>query len=490
MSTSLRRRSSIALVSLSVLVATSHSWAATWQNGKSYGGSGPTMDLYVPDNADASPGIIVILHYCGGNSGATHGWLQGLADQHGFLLIAPSVGVGKNCWNATPTRGGELASIVQMVDFVANEEAANRARVFAAGASSGACMTNALLAAYPEVFAGGSVLAGVPAGAWTGGNTCGSCGQNPPNRTAQQWGDLVRSASPNFMGTRPRVQLFHGTADSTLNYPNLAAEVLQWTNVLGVTDQDATMQANQPKSGWNRTSYTKGGSVVLESVIGQGQPHDLTGLGLWPDVVRFFGLDGDAPPGTGGSGGMGGTSGAAGTGTSAGAGGSLDAGGAGNGGAGPAAGTGGSGDGNRGGTDPAGGGPTAGGTGGATAGAGGVGTGGVPSAGGMTNTGGGVTTGGSGGVAGSVSAGGSLSTGGATPAASGAAGSISTGGTGTGGTALGTGGSTGGSGNDGGDTATAEGCACRVAGASEPPLAALAGWLALGFGLLARRRRS
>lgn len=300
----------------SALLAVSPSLAASWQNGVNYGGSGgPGMDLYVPDKVDASPGVIVVLHYCGGNSGATHGWLQSLSDMHGFIVVAPNVGGGKNCWNATPTRGGELASIVQMVEYVIKEKGADPKRVFAAGASSGACMTNALAAAYPEVFAGGSVLAGVPAGQWMGGNTCGVCSQNPPNKSGAEWGDVVRKASPDFTGTRPKMQLWHGTGDTTLNYPNLAEEVDQWTNVHGVSEADATKESNKPSQGWDRTSYQDGsGGVVVEVNIGNGKPHDLTGVGLWPDVVRFFGLDMDAPA-SGGSGGAGGTGGVAGGGS-------------------------------------------------------------------------------------------------------------------------------------------------------------------------------
>ncbi|XXY42425.1 hypothetical protein WMF04_17555 [Sorangium sp. So ce260] len=101
----INRRSVSASLSLATtLVAASPSFAAEWQNNVSYGGSGPTMDLYVPDTVDASPGILVALHYCSGNSGATHGWFQSLADQHGFIVISPSVGGGKNCWDATPPR--------------------------------------------------------------------------------------------------------------------------------------------------------------------------------------------------------------------------------------------------------------------------------------------------------------------------------------------------------------------------------------------------
>ncbi len=98
------------------------------------------------------------------------------------------------------------------------------------------------------------------------------------------------------------MQLWHGTADTTLNDSNLAEEVDQWTNVWGLSDGTS---ASAP-SGWERTVYESGGEVAVEVNIGAGRPHDLTGQGLWPDVVRFFGLDQDPPEGTGGAGGTGG----------------------------------------------------------------------------------------------------------------------------------------------------------------------------------------
>jgi poly(hydroxyalkanoate) depolymerase family esterase len=384
--------------------------------------------------------------------------LASLADQHGFIIVAPSVGAGKNCWNATPARSGEPAAIVKMVQHVITQNEVDPKRVFAAGASSGACMTNALLAAYPDVFAGGSVLAGVPAGAWMGGNTCGSCNQNPPSKSAAQWGDVVRNAF-DYSGERPRVQLWHGTNDNTLNYPNLAAEVAQWTNVHGVGDANATMESGKPKSGWDRTSWTNdAGAVVVESNIGQGQPHDLTGLGLWPDVVRFFALDQDAPS-NGGAGGAGG-------------------GGAVNGGSG--------------------------------------GTGGAPNgAGGVVNPGGGTTTGGAVSTGGSVpsTGGGTSSSVGGSPSGSGTGGSISTGGTSSspvtggapatggsrasGGTSPSSGGANsagtnsapGGSSTTAPDTPADDGGCAYVPGAHRG-LGALVALAIAGIGAFARRRRS
>jgi len=281
---------------------------ANWKCSVDYGAS-TKMDLYVPTNVDASPGVVVSLHYCGGNAGNAKPWFQALADKYGFTIITP--GAGGNCFDAKPDRLGERDAIVKMVKYVIAQNHADAARVFAAGASSGACMTNALLAAYPDVFAGGSVLAGVPAGAWTGGNAYGW--STPAGNNAQAWGDIVRKADTGFTGKRPRVQLWHGTGDTTLTYSQaFPAEVAQWTNVFGVTDANAeksTFQGGQDS--WARMTYKDAtGAVVLETDVAQNAPHDLSGRGLWTDVVRFFGLDMDSPISGGGSG-NGGTGGMA-----------------------------------------------------------------------------------------------------------------------------------------------------------------------------------
>jgi acetylxylan esterase len=421
-----------ALLTLGPAPCSAQQCTANWKCKVDYGGS-TTMDLYVPTNVDASPGIVVSLHYCGGTSANARPWFQSLADKYGFTIIAP--GAGGNCFDATPARSGERDAIVKMVKYVITQNHADAGRVFAAGASSGACMTNALLAAYPDVFAGGSVLAGVPAGAWTGGNAYGWT--TPASTTAQGWGDLVRSADPGFTGARPRVQLWHGTADSTLNYtPNFPAEVAQWTNVLNVSDANATKTTFAGSQDmWARTTYKDGGGkIVLETNVAQNAPHDLSGRGLWTDVVRFFGLDMDAPA-TGG-GGSGGSAGA-------------------------------------------------GGSGGGSSSTGGTGSGGAATAGGA---------GGSLGNAGSAGAlGGGAGPGESSGATSNTAGSSGAGGPASGGTSGVAGGGTGASGSAPTTPSAAPsddgGCAIHVATGDRAPHSALGGLLLAGLGALLRRRQ-
>jgi len=408
---------------------------AAWQEGVNYGGS-TIMHLYVPTKVDASPGIVVALHYCGGNAGNAHPWFQSLSDMYGFIVIAP--GAGGNCFDATPARSGERDAITKMVSYVVSKNNADPKKVFAAGASSGACMTQALLAAYPDVFAGGSVLAGVPAGAWTGGN---AYGWSTPSKTAEQWGDIVRNADKGFTGTRPRLQLWHGTGDTTLTYSqNFPAEVLQWTNVLGVSDANATKSSFKAQDTWARTSYKDAsGTVVLETDVAEGVPHDLSGRGLWPDVVRFFGLDMDSPGTGGGTGGTGGT-----------------------------------------------------GAGGASASAGSS-SGGVSNSAGAANSGGGSTS-----VAGSTAVAGSTGVAGSSNVAgapSGAAGSSAVGGTSSGSAGAGTAGTkpaAGGSSAAGSGSSSDDGGGCSVSsgrGAGQSR-GALVGLLVAGLAAVVRRRRS
>jgi hypothetical protein len=113
--------------------------------------------------------------------------------------------------------------------------------------------------------------------------------------TAQQWGDMVRNADPGYSGPRPRVQLWHGTADTTLNYNNFGQEILQWTNVLGVSSTPAT--TTTPMPGWTETQYdNSSGTVEVEgfSLAGVGHQLIIEGTGMEADALHFFGLDSQA----------------------------------------------------------------------------------------------------------------------------------------------------------------------------------------------------
>jgi poly(3-hydroxybutyrate) depolymerase len=58
--------------------------------------------------------------------------------------------------------GGEALSVKQMIDRMKLEHQIDPARIFVNGLSAGGGMTSVMLATYPDVFAAGAIIAGLP----------------------------------------------------------------------------------------------------------------------------------------------------------------------------------------------------------------------------------------------------------------------------------------------------------------------------------------
>jgi acetylxylan esterase len=257
------------------------------------------MFEYVPPTVSRHPAVVVVLHYCTGSGPVMFKNTQyaTLADQFGFVVIYPSVTRSFDCFDVSSPQslthdgGSDPIGIVSMVRFVERHSHADRSRVFATGLSSGAMMTNVLLGAYPDVFKAGSAYAGVPFAcfATTDGSQWNSaCANGKIIKTAQQWGDLARAAFPEFEGQRPRMQLWHGTADTTLFYPNFGEEIKQWTNVHGLSQAPTTTDHPQPT--WTRTTFaTCSGAVQVEAISEDGVTHNIPIQAA--ATIHFFGLD-------------------------------------------------------------------------------------------------------------------------------------------------------------------------------------------------------
>jgi poly(hydroxyalkanoate) depolymerase family esterase len=270
--------------------------------------SGLRMHLYVPDGAPANPAILVAVHYCTGTGPAFFSGTEfaRLADQYKFIVIYPSATRSGQCFdvytNEALHRGGgsDPVGIKSMVDWTVQNRGGDRNRVYVTGASSGAMMTNVLLGDYPDVFKAGAAFMGVPATcfATTPPNTWNSdCANGSVVKTAQQWGDAARAMDPGYSGARPRMQLWHGTADATLRYPNFGEEVKQWTNVLGVSQSPT--QTDTPQSGWTRTRYGGTGTMApVEAISVNGVGHSLPLSGQAAMAIAFFGLNTNSPPPT------------------------------------------------------------------------------------------------------------------------------------------------------------------------------------------------
>lgn len=261
------------------------------------------MHLFVPDQLPARPAVLVAIHYCTGSGPAFYNGSQfdELATRYGFIVIYPSATRSGSCFDvASPQAlrrdgGSDPVGIRSMLSYVQQRYTTDASRVFVTGVSSGAMMTQVMLANYPDVFAAGSAYAGVPAScfATTNGSEWNSeCSGGRINRTAQQWGDLVRAAYPGYTGPRPRVQLWHGTQDETLSYVNFGEAVEQWTNVHGLS-QTPTF-TDSPAAGYTRTRYgSSGPQAPVEAISMAGVSHNLPVDAA--QAIRFFGLDQAGP---------------------------------------------------------------------------------------------------------------------------------------------------------------------------------------------------
>ncbi|SDM37506.1 esterase, PHB depolymerase family [Streptomyces sp. cf386] len=263
------------------------------------------MYVYVPDNVTANPAVLVAVHWCTGSGPDMYNGTEydTLADQYGFVVVYPSVTRSSKCFDVSSPQalrrdgGSDPVGIKSMVDWVTRTYDADTSRVFATGISSGAMMTNVLLGDYPDVFAAGAAFSGVPFGCFAtadGSEWNSACAQGTVSRTAQQWGDIARAAYPGYTGPRPRMQLWHGTEDDVLRYPNFGEMIKQWTNVHGVSQTPAA--TDTPQSGWTRTRYGgTGDRAPVEAISLQGVGHNLYSHGMAARVLTFFGLDSGGP---------------------------------------------------------------------------------------------------------------------------------------------------------------------------------------------------
>ncbi|MFP1624533.1 PHB depolymerase family esterase [Streptomyces sp. 5K101] len=295
-----------------------------------FGGNPGNLAMYVhrPASLPAAPAVVVALHGCTQSAQvyADNSGLAAFADRHGFLLVLPQTAVSNNpnsCFNwfqaADNRRGqGEAASVRQMVAHAESAFGADPSRTFVTGLSAGGAMTAVMLAAYPDVFEAGAVIAGIPYDCTrdTGPFTCMSPGTD---RTPAAWAQRVRDAYPVYTGPWPRVAIWHGDDDTTVAPVNAGELRDQWTAVHGlgqVPDRTGVIGPN----GTRREQYLDGGEVAVEvdrvPSTGHGTPVDpgdgpqqcgATGTphfidsicsSLW--VSEFFGLTGGGDPDPGG----------------------------------------------------------------------------------------------------------------------------------------------------------------------------------------------
>ena len=271
---------------------------------------------YVPKTLRAGAPLVVVLHGCT-QTAATYnhgaGWTEA-AEQHGFALLFPEQKRTNNsnlCFNwfspQDSRRGrGETLSIHQMVEAMHERHDTDRKRVFVSGLSAGGAMAAVMLATYPEDFASGAIIAGLPYGTAQSVpqafDRMRGHGRLSPDALASN----VRFAS-DHAGPWPTISVWHGTADSTVDPSNALAIVDQWRGIHGVPRAFARKDTvnGYPRAVWENAD---GREVIEEYTItgmGHGTPlSQAEGFGETPGpfmlevgisstrcILNFWGID-------------------------------------------------------------------------------------------------------------------------------------------------------------------------------------------------------
>lgn len=198
---------------------------------------------FVPENLRNGAALVVVLHGCTQNASIYDigsGWSQ-LAEREGFALLFPEQQRSNNpnlCFNwYTPKDArrnrGEAMSISQMVTHMTALHGIDPARIYVTGLSAGGAMTSVMLATYPELFAGGAIIAGLP---FASANSLPEAlarmrGQNEPSRSQLE---LRARAATNHGGRFPTLSVWHGTRDSIVDPANADSIVDQWRDLHGL----------------------------------------------------------------------------------------------------------------------------------------------------------------------------------------------------------------------------------------------------------------
>ena len=238
------------------------------------------MFAYAPEHLPPKAPLVIALHGCTQTIDEYDhgtGW-SSLADRLGFAVVYPQqqpANNPKNCFSwflsADIARGhGEAFSIREMVEHAIATFAADRGKVFVTGLSAGGAMASVMLATYPEVFAGGAIIAGLPYGCAINVQQAFEAMFMEQRRAAAALGDTVRSAS-RHRGPWPKISVWHGTSDPIVKPSNAEDIIRQWSNVHGLSDSPYYQEliGGHTRRIWSNTN----GEALIEAFTIRGMAH-------------------------------------------------------------------------------------------------------------------------------------------------------------------------------------------------------------------------
>jgi poly(hydroxyalkanoate) depolymerase family esterase len=255
--------------------------------------------LFIPTCVEPR-GLIVMLHgcrqtaedFCVGSN------MNAIAEEHDLLVAYPHQPSAANpmcCWNWFRPQdqarlGGEAAIIAGLTREVCNEFEVPQENVFVAGLSAGGAMAAVLGSTYPDLYSAVGIHSGLPYKSAHDVNSAFAAmrGHN---------GDSARSAGYIF---RPRLIVFHGSADQTVVPANAT---LLWNDAVRAQGPGVVLDLTVSAGGRtvDRRIFSASADVAsVEAWIIQGAGHAWSGGnprgsytgGDGPDasaeMVRFF----------------------------------------------------------------------------------------------------------------------------------------------------------------------------------------------------------
>lgn len=239
-----------------------------------------SADIYIPKNFPKNGPLVVVLHGSTQSADSYNigsGWST-LADECGIALLFPGQRLTNNLvgsfnWFESGDihrGGGEPLSIRQMINQVVDDHAVDPSRIFITGMSSGGAMTAVMLATYPEVFAGGAIIAGLPYRSADNLMQAFFRMKGYGGPSDRKLDALVRGAS-EFDGPWPTISVWHGGSDETVDSSNAGSIVGQWQNIHEVEVPPTRVETVDgfPRRVWCNAD----GREVIEEYIIKGMGH-------------------------------------------------------------------------------------------------------------------------------------------------------------------------------------------------------------------------
>ena len=143
--------------------------AETVRHTMKYKGEVRTYWLYVPENANPSTALVLVLHGYGGKAEGYCPAMLEVAEREGFAVCYPQGekdAKGKNCWNVgydvqQGLKRDDVGFVQALVKHIRKTHGIGKDNVFMSGMSNGGEMTYFMAYKYPELFNAFASIAGL-----------------------------------------------------------------------------------------------------------------------------------------------------------------------------------------------------------------------------------------------------------------------------------------------------------------------------------------